>query len=97
MQKEMALKSGVRVSLRLQDGTVKEDVEVDWQGCVVNEWYEEFGIRGEVYDLPRFTTSDIESWGMYNGYWAPTWNDWFRRKKLWQVLAYSTGELGTSA
>lgn len=94
MQKEGALKYGLRIGLRLQDGTVKEQVTVDWNGSIINEWYEEFGIRGEVYQAPRFKTADVESWGMYKGYWAPTWSEWFGRKRRWQVFAYADGQLG---
>lgn len=91
LQARRLQQNGVRISLRLKDGTVKEQVTVDWDGHIVDEWYEEHGIRGEVYRASRFAPEEIESWGTYEGFAAPKWNDWFRRARRWKVFAYADG------
>jgi hypothetical protein len=90
-------KFGVVVSLRLHDGSVKERIEVDWDGCVRAEWYAEEGIRAEAYGPPRFAAEDIESWGYYERVRQPSWRHPFKKVKVWKVRVWADGRLGEPA
>jgi hypothetical protein len=87
-------KFGVVVSLRLCDGSVKERVEVDWDGGVRAEWYAEEGLRAETYGPPRFTAEDIESWGYYERVRQPSWRHLFKKVKVWKVRVWADGRVG---
>jgi hypothetical protein len=80
------------VSLRLTDGTIKRWVEVNQAGEAVSEEYEEFGPRAERFGLPRFTTSEVESWGFMERKWRPRLNAWFGVSWSWRVLASVNGK-----
>ena len=90
-------KFGVVVSLRLHNGSVKERVEVDWNGVVRAEWYAEEGLRAETYGPPLFTAKDIESWGYYELVRQPSWRHPLKKTKVWRVRVWSDGRLNKSA
>lgn len=86
-------KPGLLLRLRLRDGSVRL-VWVNWNGCVFDEWYEEWGSRAEVYGPPRFTADDIESWGNYDYVRQPSWRDPFKKIRVWRVIVRADGQPG---
>jgi len=96
-QRQHRQESGPAVSIRLRDGKVKRWVEVDWDGRIKAELYEEYGVRAEKVGPPRFTTDDIESWGSYERVWQPTWSHPIKKVWLWNVRVWADGRLGEPA
>ena len=84
---------GVRTSFRLKNGTVKEDVTVNWDGTLSDEFYNEYGTRAEVYGPPRFSPEEIESWGKYSRKRSPTWKNWFNTASTWSARVNSDGRV----
>lgn len=84
---------GTFVEIRLASGLVKT-VLVRADGCITNEWYEEWGIRAEKYGPPRFATDELESWGYFELVRQPSWRQPFRKEKVWRVRVWADGRLG---
>ena len=84
---------GVRTSFRLKNGTVKEDVTVNWDGTLSDEFYDEYGAKAEVYGPPRFTPDEIESWGKYSRRRSPTWKNWFNTVATWNARVSFDGRV----
>lgn len=93
-QRELMERYGVRTHFRLRSGLVKTDVRVNWDGRVVEEWYEEWGVRAEKYGPPRFTSEDLESWGCYDKVREPTLLHPFKVVRVWKVRVRADGTLG---
>jgi hypothetical protein len=93
-QRQHQLKSGPVVCIRLRDGKVKRWVEVDWDGRVRTEQYEEHDARAEKFGPPRFAESEVESWGFYKRVWQPSLMHPLRKSWVWQTRVWADGSVG---